>query len=175
MRRRVRNAPLVIAVLAVVALGLAGCQTPSVTLRNATARSPGFDGVHFDATLAVHNPNGFDVQVRAVRANVRIENIPTALPVIYSPNVWIPADQTVYVSVPVSVPWTMVPSVLAQTVTKSKVNFRVMGNADVTATQLFKIEQDGYRFNEQGELPRGMFLLIGGQSRPPVTFGMGQY
>jgi len=158
MRRRVRNAPLVIAVLAVVALGLAGCQTPSVTLRNATARSP-----------------GFDVQVRAVRANVRIENIPTALPVIYSPNVWIPADQTVYVSVPVSVPWTMVPSVLAQTVTKSKVNFRVMGNADVTATQLFKIEQDGYRFNEQGELPRGMFLLIGGQSRPPVTFGMGQY
>lgn len=153
-------------------LAATGCSTPSVTLKNAAMRGAEVDGLRFDAMLEVHNPNNFDVQVRAVRANVHVENVVNPLPVIVSPNVWVRANQSAVVAVPIKVPWGAVPRIVATTVSQSTVGFRVAGNADVTATSTFKIQQDGYRFNEEGELPRGLFVRL--STTQPVTVGAGR-
>lgn len=158
--------------IAAASLLAMGCSTPSVSLKNAAVRGAEVDGLRFDAMLEVHNPNNFDVQVRAVRANVHVENVAAPLPVIVSPNVWVRANTKAMVAVPIKVPWGAVPRILATTVSQSTVGFRVAGNADVTATSTFQIRQDGYRFNEEGELPRGIFLRL--STSQPVTVGSGR-
>ena len=156
--------------LVFVALAALGC-VPTVELKSAALRGPQPAGVQFDAMLAVHNPNTFDIEVRAVRANVRIENVRGYVPVYTEPRVWIPAGRTMIVAVPVTIPWAMVPQIAAATVTQTKVPFNVIGNADVTATRAFRIERDMYEFDEEGELPRAMFLQVGGGG--PFTLGWG--
>lgn len=154
-----------------IALTAFGC-VPTVQLKSAALRGPQPAGVRFDALLAVNNPNAFDVEVRAVRANARIENVRGYVPIFVEPRQWIQAGRTMVISVPITIPWTMVPQILAATVTQSKVTYHVIGNADVTATRAFRIEQDMYEFDEEGELPRSMFVTIGGAGGP-FTIGIG--
>ncbi|NUP04985.1 MAG: LEA type 2 family protein [Polyangiaceae bacterium] len=151
-----------------VAACMGGC-TPSVQLKSAVLQGATLQGPRFDAVLAFDNPNAFDLQVRAVRANVRVGA--ATIPVIYEPNVWIPANQTVNISVPVTVPWTAVPTLAGQVVTASSVAYTIAGNADVTASRALQIDSDAYRFNEEGTLPRSIFLQTGGGL--PLTLGVG--
>jgi len=55
----------------------------------------------------------------------------------------------------------------------AKIRTYFMGNADVTATNAFRIERDAYRFDEEGQLPRNIFI----QQQAgiwPFTIGMGK-
>lgn len=156
----------------VLALSLVGC-VPTVQLKSALLRGPVPTGVRFDAMLSIDNPNTFDIQVRTVRANVRMENVRGYIPVYFEPQMWIPANRKVMVALPVTVPWTMVPQILSASVSRPKVSYQVIGNADVTASRAFRIDRSAYEFDEDGELPRSMFLQIGG-NQGPFVFGVGQ-
>lgn len=134
---------------------------PAVQLRSATLKGAGPTGVSFDAVMAVENPNVFDVEVKAVRANARLEGVKGNIPVSITPNVWIPAGRTVLIPVPITLPWQMIPPVLAATVGDAKVTYYVIGTADVVATRMFAIDRDMYEFDEEGELPRGFLLKVG--------------
>ncbi|NUP04564.1 MAG: LEA type 2 family protein [Polyangiaceae bacterium] len=163
-------APRTLLALLFVALTAIGC-VPEVQLKSAALRGATPTGVRFDAMLAIHNPNTFDVEVREVRANVRMENVRGYLPVQVSPQVWIPSNSTRVVAVPITVPWAMAPQILAATVTQPKVAYNVIGTADITATSGMKLRIDMYEFDEEGELPRSMFVQIGGGG--PFTIGLG--
>lgn len=139
---------------------LVGCQ-PAVTLRSATLRGASPSGISFDAVLAVENPNLFDLQVRAVRANAKLDGVKGVVPIFIEPNTWIPAGRTVLIPVPITLPWQMIPPVLAATVGDAKVTYHVSGTADVTATQAFAIDRDMYEFDDEGELPRGFLMKVG--------------
>jgi hypothetical protein len=151
--------PRTLLALIFVALTALGC-VPAVQLKSAQLKGPTTTGVRFDCLMAVENPNAFDVEVRAVRANVRIENVRGYVPVYAEPRTWVPAGRTVIIAVPVTIPYAMVPSILSATVRDPKVTYNVIGNADVTATRAFRIEQDMYQFDEEGTLPRSLFLNV---------------
>lgn len=167
-----RAGALLGSMLLVAGLGLSGCATPAVNLQSATLSGAAVDGARFNAILAIDNPNAFDIQVRAVRANVRIEGSNAVIPIMYQPDVWIPAGRVVQVALPITVPWSLIPRVLASTATGTEVPFTVIGNADITATRAFQIDRDQYAFNEEGTLPRSFFLQVGGTS--VLSIGLGQ-
>lgn len=152
-----------------ITLAFLGC-VPTVSLKSAQLRGPTPQGVRFDAMIAVENPNTFDVEIRAVRANVRMANVRGYLPVFVEPKIWIQAGRTAYVAVPIIVPWGMIPQIVAQTVTQPKVAYTVVGRADVIASRAFRIDQSNYEFDEEGELPRSFFVSVG---RGPGPFGLG--
>lgn len=126
-------------------------------------------GPRFDAVMIFDNPNGFDVQVRTVRANVRIGT--STIPVLCEPNVWIPADGAATVAVPVTVPWGAVPALATQVAVGAQIRYTIVGNADVTASRALEIDRNAYSFNEEGVLPQSIFV----QSTPelPLTLGVG--
>ncbi|MFO0550245.1 MAG: LEA type 2 family protein [Polyangiaceae bacterium] len=162
---------LIFLTIAAFVAALVGC-TPTVSLRGAVFRGVSLTGANFDANLEIHNPNTFDVQVRSVRANVIIENVPGPIPIDAKPERWVPAGQSATVAVPFTVMWTQVPTVLASTLSATEVNYRVVGRADVTATQTFQIEKDAYKFEQEGTLPRRVFVGI---SPNGFSFGVGQF
>jgi hypothetical protein len=143
-----------------LSLCLVGCQ-PAVTLHSALLRGPTPSGVAFEAVMAVENPNLFDVEVRAIRANAKLEGVRGVVPVYVEPHTWIPAGRTVFINVPITLPWQMIAPVIAATVGNSKVTYYVSGSADVTATRAFAIDRDEYKFDEEGELPRGFLMKVG--------------
>lgn len=158
--------------LLLFALAAMGC-VPTVQLKSATLRGPSPTGVRFDAVLSVENPNTFDVEITAVRANVRMENVRGYVPVYFEPRVWVPAGRKVLIPVPVTVPWAMVPQIVAATVSQPSVPFTVIGNADVVATRSLRINRNMYEFEEDGELPRSLFLQVGGSGGIFPTLGIG--
>jgi hypothetical protein len=145
---------------AALSVWLVACQ-PAVTLRSATLRGATPTGVAFDAVMAVENPNLFDIEVRAIRANAKLEGVRGVVPVYVEPHTWIPAGRTVLIPVPIILPWQMIAPVIAATVGNSKVTYYVSGTADVTATRAFAIDRDEYEFDEEGELPRGFLMKVG--------------
>lgn len=162
---------------AVLALGLlslavaSGCSTPSVQVKSAVLQSATPQGPRFDALLAIENPNSFDIQVRAVRANVRVAG--ATIPVVVQPNVWVPADGTASVAVPVTIPWSAVPPLGVGAVTQSQIPYTITGNADVTASRSLDIDYDAYRFAHQGTLPRSVFVTTG--TKLPLSIGIGTW
>ena len=116
------------------ALAIVGCQR-AVQLRSATLRGASPAGLQFDAVLSIENPNVFDVQVRAVRANARMGKVGGYIPVNATPNTWIPAGKKMLVPVPIVVPWSMLPSIVAAHRHTAEGRVHRLGYADITATR----------------------------------------
>ena len=157
-------------VLAALAAFGSGC-TPSVQLKSAVLQGGSYQGARFDAVMTFENPNSFDIQIKTVRANVRVDGIPQPIPVHFEPNVWLPAGKTVNIAVPVTIPWAIIPPLAIKTLMSDEVPFRIVGRADVVATRAFKIDNDNYAFNEEGTVPKRMFLQAGGGA--PIMVGLG--
>lgn len=157
-------------VLVAFALALMGCE-PAVQLRSATLRGASPAGLQFDAVLSIDNPNVFDVQVRGVRANARMAKVGGFIPINVTPNTWIPAGRKMLIPVPIVIPWTMLPSIVAATISQPKVEYQVIGYADITASRAFAIDRDMYKFDEEGEIPRGFFLNVGSGG---INLGIGR-
>jgi LEA14-like dessication related protein len=108
--------------------------------------------VHVD----VYNPNSYDVAVRAVRGNVVMANRYT-VPLNWNvggEGVWLAADATTPVRVPVTIPVDMALALVREAYQAPSIPYRFTGRADVTATRTFKIEKDDYSVDEQGWIPR---------------------
>lgn len=139
-----------------------GCaKKPTMTLRYAEVRGvqigfPPSLGVELTTVIDVYNPNGYDVAIRAVRGTVTFADRYT-LPVDFraqGEGVWLTADATTQIRVPVSVPVDLALRLVRDAYATPMVPFHIVGRADVTATRSFKIEKDDYSFDERGVLQR---------------------
>jgi hypothetical protein len=136
-------------------LFLPGCVSkPTMELHHAEVRTASPAGIGMDVYLKVHNDNSFDVQVRNVRVQTTMQGRWTLPGVAYSPNQWLPAGKTTIVAAPVLIPWPMVAPLLAETAASPTIEYRVRGNADVTAIRSVGIKSDNYPVDETGTIPR---------------------
>ena len=106
------------AVLA-IALCLAGTacvQVPTVMLRRADVRGVSLAGPTVDVVIAINNPNSYDIKMRDVTAETTFAGKYTLPPIVQHPNQWLPAGQVTEVHVPMTLPWLMIPGILAETV-----------------------------------------------------------
>ena len=109
--------------------------------------------VQMTVVLDVHNPNRYDVAVRAMRGTVTFHDRYT-MPIDFKPGgegVWLASDRVTQVRVPVTVPVDLALR-LTREAMGGTVPYRVVGKADVTATRSLKIESDDYTVDERGEL-----------------------
>jgi LEA14-like dessication related protein len=152
--------------LAVLALALTtGCVSkPVVTLQSATLTAASPYGIGMNVVLQITNPNSYDVQVRNVHAAVTVSRRYPLPPIDIQPNIWLPANQTTLVNVPVVVPWVIVPGLIAETLGAPVVTYHVSGVADVTGTRTFGIQKNDYPVEEDGTMPRQMFIDFSSRS-----------
>lgn len=162
--RTLRAAVLVLACVA-APIAATGCvHKPTMTLRGAEIRGvqlgwPLQAQVQMTVLLDVYNPNSYDVAVRAVRGETLLADRFT-VPVHYQApgdGVWMAADRTTRVAVPIAVPVDVGLVVLAAAASAPTVPYRFRGRADVTGTRTFAIEKDDYAVDERGEIPREQF------------------
>ncbi|HVY44662.1 MAG TPA: hypothetical protein VHB21_02240 [Minicystis sp.] len=151
-----------------LALAAAGCVSkPVVHVDHAEIRSASLQGVGLAVILRIQNPNAYDVQVRHVHANVTINGHYTLPPIDIDPNQWLPSHQTTYVLVPSFVPWALVPGLVAESAGSPAIRYHVTGTADVTATRALGVEADDYPVDEDGWVPREVFV---GAARSVMPF-----
>jgi hypothetical protein len=160
-RRRARSV-LAIALVGLLATTATGCaKKPTMTLRHANVSGvqvafPPSVGIVMNVVMDVYNPNSYDVAVRAVRGTVVFANR-YSLPIDFrapGEGVWLPADATTAMQVPISVPVDLALTLLRESQMSYQIPFRMTGRADVTATRTFKIEKDDYSVDEVGTISR---------------------
>ncbi len=163
MRSRLRLVLLTAALLS-LATGAAGCATkPTMRLNHAEISGariafPPSLSVLMTVYLDVYNPNSYDVAIRAVRGRTIILNR-YEVPVDYRADgngLWLYADKTTHIRVPVSVPADVAIAILRESMSQPMIPYRFIGRADVTATSTFEIEEDDYSVNESGLVSRKM-------------------
>jgi len=151
---------LALGLLALLATQTSCARKPTMKVHHAevTGVQLGFPpqlAVQMTVVLEVFNPNGYDVAVRAMRGTVSF-NERYSLPIDFRPGgegVWLAADQTTQVRVPVAVPVDLALRLTRESYTGT-VPYHVIGRADVTATRSLKIEKDDYTVDERGEVSR---------------------
>ena len=157
-----RSGFLVAATALLLSASVVGCaKKPTMALRQASVSGvqvgfPPSLGIVMNAVLDVHNPNGYDVAIRAMRGTVVFANRFT-LPVDYrapGDGLWLAADATTTVQVPVAIPVDLALALLRESQMAMQIPFRLTGRADVTATRTFKLEKDDYEVDETGYLSR---------------------
>lgn len=161
--RQGRRAALsALALLVTVACGAAGCASkPSMRLNHAEVSgvSLGFPpslSVVMTVVVDVYNPNSYDVAVRAVRGTTILADRYTVPMnwVVPGEGVWLTADATTQVRVPVTIPVDMALALVREAYQAPSIPYRFTGRADVTATRTFKVEKDDYSVDERGWIPR---------------------
>jgi hypothetical protein len=148
--------------LAVVASLAAGCVSKPTTKLNRAEISglriafPPSIGLLMTVYIDVYNPNSYDIAVRAVRGQVLLAGR-HALPVEFQApgdGVWLGAEATTSVAVPVTVPGTVALAVLQESTSAASIPYRFTGRADVTASRTFQIEKDDYSVDAEGAVSR---------------------
>ncbi|MCL2825076.1 MAG: LEA type 2 family protein [Polyangiaceae bacterium] len=132
--------------------------TPTLEVYQADVKAINLTGIVVDVMIKIHNSNGFDIQVRSLVAQTTIAGQYQLPPIHMQPNLWLPAKGTTSMIAPVTIPWQMVPGLLAATANNEKIPYRVEGYADVTATQSMGIKLNNEKLSDQGEIPRDMLL-----------------
>jgi Late embryogenesis abundant protein len=148
--------------LVLSSVGSTGCASkPTMKLKAAeisgvTLGFPPQIGVVMTMVIDVHNPNPYDVAIRAMRGTALLADKYT-LPIDYRAGpegVWLASKATTTMRVPVSVPVDLALRLLQESYMTPTVPFRVTGTADVTATRTFQIEKDNYSVDETGTFSR---------------------
>jgi len=147
------RALLLLMALAVVS---AGChpQPPKMDLYGARVQGINPMGVGMVMTLKVKNEYPIDIQIRNVSANVVIGESFRMPTIRTSPNVWLRANSTTLVDVPMTVAWATVMPLLTKTIGSATIDYRAKGYADVTATSTFQIDRNDYKFDQDGSVSR---------------------
>jgi hypothetical protein len=132
-----------------------GCvNKPAVSVHHAELRGLSPFGVGMVIFLSVRNDNSYDVQIRNVNVNVVFGRGYPLGPINFSPNQWLPSNQTTLVAVPVQIPWQLVPTLVSETAGSYAIPYYVKGKADVTAVHMLGINKDDYPIDEGGSIPR---------------------
>lgn len=140
-------------------LSSAGCVSrPVVSLDRAELAGASLQGLGLAVVLQIKNPNSYDVQVRSLHVEVTIAGRYALAPIDVQPNQWLPSNETTRVTVPVVIPWPVIPALITETLGSPRVTYRVRGSADVTAVRMLGIERNDYPVDEEGTLPRQIFI-----------------
>ncbi|XXX80810.1 LEA type 2 family protein [Sorangium sp. So ce134] len=118
-------------------------------------------GVLMTVVVNVHNPNSYDVAVRAVRGQVVLAGR-YPLPVDFRADgdgVWLPSDRTTQVRVPISIPVDLGFQLVRESFATPVIPYRFSGRADVTATRTFRLEADDYSVDDHGVFSRQQIEL----------------
>ncbi len=166
-----KHALVLLALLAVTSTGCINPK-PKIWLWRTQVRNAGPPGLTMNMEMRVHNDNGFDIQVRNVRANVVLANRYALPPIIASPNIWLRANSVGVVQVPVTVPWNMVPNVTATAALGPFVNFRVRGFADVTGTRSLRIDVNDWKVDQEGRVSSAEIIASAGRGHLPMLPGL---
>jgi hypothetical protein len=162
LRRLVALGPVLLALAAAP-----GCvHEPVITLDHAQFQGASGFGVGLNIFLRVRNDNAYDVQIRNVHVNVVFGHGYVLGPIDFAPNQWLHSGQTTLVAVPVSIPWQLVPALVAETVGSYSIPYQVHGVADVTATQTFGFQRNNYPVDEAGSVPRQILVDSAQQALP---------
>ncbi len=141
-----------------------GCiSQPTIELYGARLAGLGPQGVNLQMQFKVRNANSFDVYVRDVRADVVLADRYRLPTVQASPNAWLPADGNTVVTVPVVIPWAMIPPLLATTVGSTTISYTARGAANVVATRALRINLDDYTFDQDGKFYRNELVAAAGR------------
>jgi hypothetical protein len=147
---------------ALALLSAAGCtKKPTLKINHAEVSGvrlglPPSLGVVMTVVVDVHNPNSYDVAIRAMRGQCVMAERYT-LPVDFQApgeGVWLTADATTPLRVPVTIPVELAVSLVREAYTTPQIPYRFTGKADVTATRTFKVEKDDYSLDERGSITR---------------------
>ncbi len=153
-------------------LALTGCiSEPAMKLWGTQVRNAGPPGLSLNMIMRVKNENSFDIQLRNVRASVVLAGRYPLPPIVASPNKWLRAGQVDHVTVPVTIPWNMVPNLTATAARGPWVTFHVKGFADVTGTRALKIDHNDWRVNQQGKVSSAEILASAGRGHLPMIPG----
>ncbi len=143
------------------AIVLAACATtPTVELKRVAIQGIAFapPAIMLSAVINVNNKNGFDVMVRNVDATVTLNDHYTLPPIDLNPNVWLAANATTQLQIPVSIPLLMIPGLLTETVSSSSIKLHMKGTADVTATRLLGLQRNNEPIDQDTTIPRQSLL-----------------
>ena len=159
LRSRAFAAIVVVGALAPVSVSVAGCVSkPVISLHHAEVRAASLSGIGLEVFLKVENENAYDVKVRTVHAQVTIAGKYKLDPIDIAPDQWLGSNSSTLVSVPLSIPWTLIPALISETLGTPEVKYHVTGTADVTAVRALMIEKNDYPIDEDGVLPRQVFV-----------------
>jgi hypothetical protein len=164
-----RRCVAILPILAALAAGPACVQQPVVTVHHAEVRGLSGNGLGVVIYLQIRNDNAYDVQIRNVHCNVTFGRGYNLGPIDFSPNQWLPSNQSTLVPVQLSLPWTLLPALAGETVGSFAVPYHVTGQADVTATRAFGIERNNYPIDEGGSVPRQM-MVDAARAAIPIPF-----
>ncbi len=139
---------------------------PTMEVQNAQVTHVGPFGIGMNVMIKVYNPNSFDVMVRRVHAEATLAGRYTLPAADVQPNVWLPAKETTVVTAPATIPWPLVPGLLAATLGNEYVTYRVKGFADVSATRAIGLQVNNQPLDEQGRVPRELVLRAARTSIP---------
>ncbi len=157
-----RRALLVLCAL--LALSSVGCfSEPSMKLYGARLAGATPYGVNLNLTMSVENHNSFDVMLRDVRADVMLAKQYRLPTVVVSPNLWLPANRSTAVQIPVTVPWALVTPLIGSTLGSPTIEYRVWGSANVTATRSLEIDWDDYKLDKSGRFYRSELISAAGR------------
>src|SRR4051794_30551837 len=122
-----------------VACSLLGCVSkPTMRLNHAEisgaqlATFPPSIGILMTIVVDVHNPNSYDVAIRAMRGQVTMGNN-YSLPVDFRApgnGVWLAADRTTSVRVPITIPLDLGLLLLRESIAAPIIPYRLTGRAD---------------------------------------------
>jgi hypothetical protein len=164
-----RTLPARALVVALFASFVCGCVSkPTMRLDHSElngiqlATLPPSIGIQMTVVLAVTNPNGYDVAVRAVHGQTMMAD-KYPLPVEFQApgdGVWLPAKQTTLVRVPVMMPLPLALALLQEMMMAPTLSYRFTGKADVTATRALAIQKDDYAVDEKGTITREQMMAV---------------
>jgi LEA14-like dessication related protein len=129
-----------------------GC-TPVVQVHHAEVRGVSMGGLSMVAHLTIQNENAFDIELQRVRANVTMADRYPLTPVDIQPKKWLVSGRKTRVAVPITVPWTSIPGILAASVGSSTVPFHIQGVARVSAGRKARFRAN-YPIDDEGTVPR---------------------
>jgi LEA14-like dessication related protein len=115
-------------------------------------------GVIVNVVLRVNNSNSFDIMVRNIHAQTTLAGQYQLPAVDMQPNLWLAAKKTTFIDAPVTIPWNLVPGLLAATLGNENISYHVQGYADVTATRSIGLRVNNEPLDEQGLIPRELLL-----------------
>ena len=171
--KSLRSRAFAAALVACAVAPLAGCVSkPVVTLHHAEVRAASLSGIGLEVFLKVENSNAYDVKVRTVHAQVTIAGKYALDPIDIAPDQWLGSNSSTLVSVPLQIPWTLIPALISETLGTPEVKYHVTGTADVTAVRALMIEKNNYPVDEDGVLPRQVF--VNASPAGGIQFGVSQ-
>ena len=156
-----------IALVIAVFLSVTSCtKKPVMQIHEAHVAGVSLTGLVVNVVVKVTNSNSFDIEVRHIRAQTTLAGSYQLPPIDFSPNVWLNAKGTTYMTMPVTIPWTMVPGILSATLGSEYIRYTVQGYADVTASRSMGFKVNNESVQDEGVISRQMMLQAASPKLP---------